>query len=74
MPFVLQERKVHIAAIEENMSFHQGECDMNWVFDTYSNVYTTAMMQTKSVEHHAATAKERAHGKRTLLFGFLGRR
>ncbi len=31
---------------------------MNWVFETYSNVYGAAMMQTKSAEHNAATAKE----------------
>ena len=46
---------------------------MNWVFDTYSNVYQSAMMKTSSAAHHAATAKERAHGKRTSLFRFFGR-
>ena len=52
----------------------KGEWDMNWVLDTYSNVYKTAMMQTKSVGHHAASAKEREHGKRNSLFGLFGRR
>ena len=47
---------------------------MNWVFDTYSNVYSTAMMRTQSTAHHAATAKEREHGKRHSIFGLFGRR
>lgn len=40
---------------------------MNWVFDTYSNVYGTAMMQTQSASHNAATAKERRYAKRKSL-------
>ncbi|MCX7344966.1 MAG: hypothetical protein NTU78_04385 [Alphaproteobacteria bacterium] len=47
---------------------------MNWVFETYSNVYGAAMMQTKSAEHNAATAKERPNVKRTSIFGLFGRR
>ena len=47
---------------------------MNWVFDTYSSVYQTAMMQSQSGDHHAATAKERRHGKRHSIFGLFGRR
>lgn len=47
---------------------------MNWVFDTYSNVYSTAMMQTQSADHHAATAKESRHGKRRSILGLFGRR
>ena len=47
---------------------------MNWVLDTYSNVYRAAMMQSQSVEYHAAPAKERAHGKRHTIFGLFGRR
>lgn len=47
---------------------------MNWVFDTYSNVYSTAMMQSQSVGHHAATAKEGRHDKRRSIFGLFGRR
>ena len=47
---------------------------MNWVFDTYSNVYSAAMMQTKSVDQNAATAKERPLVKRASIFGLFGRR
>ncbi|MBI2719857.1 MAG: hypothetical protein HYX36_14035 [Rhizobiales bacterium] len=47
---------------------------MNWVFDTYSNVYKAAMMQDVNYADHAATAKERAHGKRSTFFGRLVRR
>lgn len=31
---------------------------MNWIFDTYSNVYNTAMMQDRRVAHHVAAAKQ----------------
>lgn len=47
---------------------------MNWILDAYSNVYQTAMMQSKDVEYHAAPAKERAHARRNALFGLLKRR
>jgi hypothetical protein len=47
---------------------------MNWILDTYSNVYQTAMMQSKDAEHLAATAKDRANARRTPLFGLLKRR
>ena len=47
---------------------------MNWILDTYSNVYQTAMMQSHEAEHHAAPAKERAHARRIPLFGLLKRR
>jgi len=47
---------------------------MNWVFDAYSNVYSTAMMQSKSDGQNAATAKGRDHGKRSSFFGLFGRR
>lgn len=47
---------------------------MNWILDTYSNVYSTAMMQSKDAENHAATAKERVNARRTQLFGLLKRR
>lgn len=47
---------------------------MNWVFDAYSNVYQTAMMQSHESKQIAAPAKERVHGKRTALFGLLTRR
>lgn len=47
---------------------------MNWILDAYSNVYKTAMMQSKDAEHLAAPAKERAHARRNPLFGLLKRR
>ena len=47
---------------------------MNWVFDTYSNVYSTAMMQSHDSKQNAATAKDRVHVKRSAIFGFLTRR
>lgn len=47
---------------------------MNWIFDTYSNVYTAAMMQSHDARNNAATAKDRAHVKRSVLFGIFGRR
>lgn len=48
---------------------------MNWLFDAYSNVYGTAMMQALSGDRHAANAKERHDEMRAKSFlGFLGRR
>jgi hypothetical protein len=47
---------------------------MNWVFDTYSNVYSTAMMQSHEAVQNAAPAKERVHVKRTAILKFFGRR
>jgi hypothetical protein len=47
---------------------------MNWIFDTYSNVYTTAMMQDQKSLHHAAPAKVRDNAKRSFILGFLTRR
>lgn len=47
---------------------------MNWILDTYSNVYQTAMMQSHEFEQNAAPAKERVHVKRAPLFGLLKRR
>ena len=47
---------------------------MNWLFDIYSSVYTTAMMQGVNSANHAATAKERTHGKRSSILKFLVRR
>ena len=47
---------------------------MNWVFDTYSNVYSTAMMQSHEVVQNAAPAKERVHAKRIAILKFFGRR
>ncbi len=31
---------------------------MNWVFETYSNVYSTAMMQDVKVAHKATVARK----------------
>ena len=47
---------------------------MNWVLDTYSNVYSTAMMQSHDVEKIAAVAKDRVHVKRSAILRLLGRR
>ena len=47
---------------------------MNWILDTYSNVYQTAMMQSHEPRQNAAPAKEHVHAKRLSLFGLFGRR
>lgn len=47
---------------------------MNWIFDTYTSVYQTAMMQSHEPKQDAAPAKERIHAKRAPLFGLLKRR
>jgi hypothetical protein len=51
---------------------------MNWIFDAYTNVYQTAMMQSHNPKQNAAPAKEHIHAghpvKRVALFGLLGRR
>ena len=51
---------------------------MNWIFDAYTNVYQTAMMQSQTPTHDVAPAKERIHAghkaKRAPLFGLFGRR
>ena len=31
---------------------------MNWIFDTYSNVYSTAMMQNAKKSHHTSQVRE----------------
>jgi hypothetical protein len=36
----------------------QKEFIMNWVFETYSNVYTTAMMQDMKVANKAPVARK----------------
>ena len=36
---------------------------MNWVFETYSNVYNTAMMQDVKVGSNVAAAKKSAKAK-----------
>jgi hypothetical protein len=47
---------------------------MNWIFDTYSTVYKTAMMQDQNHEHHAASANTSRASKRNGLFGLLSNR
>ena len=47
---------------------------MNWILNTYSDVYAAAMMSDSKDERHVASAKARAPEKRPGLFGFLGRR
>ena len=51
---------------------------MNWIFDAYTNVYQTAMLQSHEPKHDAASAKERVHArlkpKTAPLFGLLRRR
>ena len=45
---------------------------MNWVFEAYSNVYNTAMMQDSAVPVRAAVAK--TAGPVTRLLSFLSHR
>lgn len=47
---------------------------MNWILNTYSDVYATAMMSDSRGERHVAPAKTRAPAKRSVLFGLLGKR
>jgi hypothetical protein len=79
MPFVLQERTIHIGGVQKKPMKRPRRRDMNWIFDAYTNVYQTAMMQSHEPKHDAAPAKERArvkgaHVKPVALFGFLKRR
>ena len=47
---------------------------MNWILDTYSSVYTIAMMQPHDRKQDVAVAKDRVHVKRSAIFRFLTRR
>ena len=47
---------------------------MNWILDTYSDVYATAMMSESKKAHHAAPAKDRYHVKRPSVLGLFSRR
>lgn len=47
---------------------------MNWILDTYSNVYQTAMMQPHEIHHVAAPAKKTMRSKASALLGLLSRR
>jgi hypothetical protein len=78
MPFVLQERKAHTAVVQEKPKKRPRRDIMNWIFDAYTNVYQTAMMQSHEPKHDAASAKERVDVRRrpkvAPLFGLFGRR
>lgn len=47
---------------------------MNWVLDTYSNVYSTAMMQSHDAKQNVAVAKDRVNVKRSAILRLFGRR
>jgi|JI6StandDraft_1071083.scaffolds.fasta_scaffold1239042_1 hypothetical protein len=43
---------------------------MNWILETYSDVYSTAMMNDHKVKHHAPVArKTKTLAKIARLFG-----
>jgi hypothetical protein len=42
---------------------------MNWIFEAYSNVYTTATMQTKHDTSNLAVANAKPAGRFAKLFG-----
>ena len=42
---------------------------MNWIFEAYSNVYNTALMQDRTLPKHAAPAKD--IGKAARLMAIL---
>lgn len=43
---------------------------MNWILETYSDVYTTAMLQDVKPKHHAPVArKSKTIAKIARLFG-----
>lgn len=46
---------------------------MNWIFEAYTNVYSTALMQGVDGPAHAASAKEVAPTKPGRLARLLGR-
>ena len=46
---------------------------MNWIFEAYTNVYSTALMQGVNGPAHAATAKETAPAKPGRIARLLGR-
>lgn len=47
---------------------------MNWILETYSDVYSTAMMAEPKGAHHVAPAKSPRNDKRHAFFGLFGRR
>lgn len=46
---------------------------MNWIFEAYTNVYSTALMQGVDGPAHAAGAKEAGSAKPGRLARLLGR-
>jgi hypothetical protein len=46
---------------------------MNWIFEAYTNVYSTALMQGVDGQAHAATAKDVASTKPGRLARLFGR-
>ena len=46
---------------------------MNWLFEAFTNVYSTAMMQDVNRGEHAASAKDKANGKRSSGLGLIGK-
>jgi len=46
---------------------------MNWIFEAYTNVYSTALMQGVNGPAHAASAKDVAPAKPSRLARLLGR-
>jgi hypothetical protein len=46
---------------------------MHWIFETYSNVYNTALMQESKRHDHAANAKKLPEGRRSALARIFGR-
>jgi hypothetical protein len=42
---------------------------MNWIFEAYSNVYSTATMQNRDVANHLAVANAKPAGRFAKLFG-----
>ena len=46
---------------------------MNWIFEAYTNVYSTALMQGVDGPAHAASAKEGALAKPNRLTRLFGR-
>jgi hypothetical protein len=47
---------------------------MNWILNTYSDVYATAMMSDSKGEHHVASAKVSTPNKRPAVFGLFRKR
>jgi hypothetical protein len=46
---------------------------MNWIFEAYTNVYSTALMQGVDGPAHAATAKDVSAAKPGRLARLFGR-